>query len=73
MCKSDLHQGKEIYHLRSCHRLQLMHPQTSLHACSSLVHVSGNYHLFLKARQLPELVLRATTKGIVWGPRGLLA
>lgn len=23
----------------------------------------GNYHLFLKARQLPELVLRATTEG----------
>lgn len=33
----------------------------------------GNYHLFLKARQLPELVLRATTKGAVWGLRGPLA
>lgn len=37
--QSDLQPEKEIHHLQPCHRLQLMHPQNTLHACSSLIYV----------------------------------
>lgn len=70
MHKLDLNQAKEIL------SPMILPVNASLNqfACMQFPSLClGNYHLLLKARQLPELVLRATTKGAVWGLRVPLA
>lgn len=59
MHKSYLNQAKEIL------SPMILPVNVSLNQSACMQGPSlclGNYHLFLKARQLPELVLRATTR-----------